>query len=168
MQFDFTVNLGQVLLLLGLIPAFAGLALTYRQVRKSSSVHTAQLLKDIIFQFFGDTEIQKTYYKIGEGLFKFDAETFLKKPGSDDERHVDQLLYLFECVARLHALGLISSNDMLLRYRMVRVFTNPDVMAYLRWLDEDVYPKLLGPGARAFRNARELVEILRQERIGTP
>jgi hypothetical protein len=161
-HFDWNVNLGQLLLFLGLIPAFAGLALTYMQLKKSSSVHSAQILKDVIFQFFGDTEIQKTYYRIGEGHFKFDVETF-RKPGSDDERQVDQLLYLFECVARLHALGLISAHDMLLRYRMVKVFTNPDVQAYLRYLDEEVYPKILGTGAQAFHNARALVQILQRD-----
>lgn len=162
MKFDWTMNVGQVVQFLGLVLTFFGLFLTYLQLKKSQTVSTAEILKDVMFKFFGDEQIQKTYYKVGEGQFKFDVEEF-KKPGSDAERSLDQLLYLFECVGKIHALGLIKPNDIPLRYRMTKVFTNPEVQAYLRYIDEEVYPRTLGKGAKSFRHARELVRILSQE-----
>ena len=52
--------------------------------------------------------------------------------------------YVFECIGRLHYLGLIKTDDLLLRYRITKVFLDPEIQAYLRFLDEDVYPKVLG------------------------
>jgi hypothetical protein len=162
MKFDWTMNIGQVVQFGGLVLTFVGLFLTYMQLRKSQTVNTAEILKDVMFKFFGDDQIQKTYYRVGEGQFKFDLEEF-KKPGSDTERSIDQLLYLFECVGKLHALGLIKPNDILLRYRMTKVFNDPEVQAYMRYLDEEIYPRTLGKGAKCFRHARELVRVLSQE-----
>ena len=159
MQFDWTINFGQIVQTVSVVLALVGLALTYIQIRKTNTAHTAQVLKDVLFTFFSDPTLQKTYYKVGSGQFRFDRAKF-QDGGSDEEREIDQLLYVFECVGRLHALGLIRKSDLLLRYRMTRVFTDPEIQAYLRYLDDEVYPKTLGPGTKAFRYARELVKVL--------
>lgn len=159
-KFDWTINIGQVVQSISLILAFWGLAFTYQQIRKSSTVHTAQILKDVIFTFFSNENIQKTYYKIGKEL-KFDRNKF-EEAGSDDEREIDQLLYLFECVGRLYSLGLIGPDDLLLKYRIAKVFGDPEILAYLKYLDEEIYPKVLGKNTRAFHNARELAKALQK------
>ena len=101
LQFDWTMNIGQVVQTLSVLIAFMGLLMTYREIRRTSTVHTAQILKDVIFTFFSDPDIQKTFYRIGSGTLRFDPEKF-NGSGSEDERCLDQLLYLFECVGRLH------------------------------------------------------------------
>lgn len=166
-QFDWTMNMGQVIQTLSVLIAFAGLLITFREIRRTSKVHTAQVLKDVIFTFFSDPEIQRTFYRIGSGSLRFDRAKF-DGTGSEDERALDQLLYVFECVGRLHSLGLITPDDLLLRYRMVKVFQDPEVLAYLRYLDDEVYPRKLGKGAKAFRNARELVRVLSEHATEPP
>lgn len=161
-QFDWTINIGQIAQFIGLILAFLGLIFTYQQIKKSSTVNTAQILKDVIFTFFSNEQIQKTYYTIGK-TFKFDRNKF-EESGSEEEKAIDQLLYLFECVGRLYSLGLIRSEDLILRYRIVKVFSDPEVIAYLQYLDTELYSQTLGPQAIAFRNARELAADLNRHR----
>src|SRR5262245_43197685 len=89
LHFDWTLNLGQVIQSDGLVLAFIGLLLTYMQRRRTNIAQTAEALRSVIFTFFENEQIQRTYYRIESGQLKFDRAKF-DGTGSEDERSVDQ------------------------------------------------------------------------------
>jgi hypothetical protein len=75
------------------------------------------------------------YYRIDYNKFQFDIDKF---PLSDDEPHVDRLIYFFDAVGWLVKMKALTMDEVsLLAYQAQRVLKNPEVSAYLDWLDEE-------------------------------
>ena len=120
-----------------------GLILAYLQIRMigESNAATAQYTRanfvlEIHKWLRSDADRMRFFYRLDyareESAFLFDAKNF---PNSDDEAHLDALLYIISYVGSLLKKKIIDSADVQWMAFIVRtVQENPEVQKYLRWL----------------------------------
>jgi hypothetical protein len=140
--------------------AILGLLINASQVRRSVLQETqqtsslkAQLLLRIRDMLFEDSEERKFVYELDYQQFKFDAHNF---PGSDEERHVDSLLYKLVHIGYLLRVGLLKKEDLTpVRSIVGCIMHNAGVGSYLAWLKETQYAE-----HTSFQDAVFLTETL--------
>ena len=125
---------------------FAGIGL-----RRTARVQRAQFLLNITDRYFTDTDVRRFFYRLNYERFQFDRQTFFE---SEDERHLDTLLYRFDLIGRMLEIGVVSVKEVeIMAFQASRVFDNAEVKKYLDFLDED-YRRLVD--RRAHEDARFL------------
>jgi len=105
------ITIGDVLTAISTILAAIGLVFAGLQLRQNALVQRAQFLLDITERYFEDSDVRRFYYKLDyreftfkdssvqEFYYKLDCKDFdpdfKKFIGSDEERWLDQLIYIF-------------------------------------------------------------------------
>lgn len=107
-------------------------------LRRNSRVQKAQFVANLTRDFFQDSDLRRFFYRIDYERFRFDSKEVAEFKGSEDERHLDALLYQYNMVGRLVRVGVISPEDVeFLLFEIVQVFKNADVKRYIAWLDTE-------------------------------
>ena len=158
---DILIRIKDGLIVLGPFVTALGLFLTFIQLRRNWRVQKAQFLSTINKDFFEDSDFRKFFYKIDYREFKFDEKKIDIFQGSDDERHLDALLYQYNLLGQLVRMKLLKIEELeFIAFEIVRIFDNDDVKKYLAWLDKE-YEQFGNIGKsrrkRSFDNARWLV-----------
>jgi hypothetical protein len=153
--------LRDVATMLALVVGSVSAVVAVLALRLNSRVQKAQFVTNLTNDFFGDSDLQRFYYKVDYERFLFDVAQF---KGSEDERHLQALLYRYNMVGRLVRLGAIAVTDVeFLVFELVQVFKNSEVRRYLAWLNDE-YEEYGGYGKnkrrRPFDDACWLLERL--------
>ena len=150
------IKIADVIALLGFLATVGVVIYAALQVRQSVRATRAEILMRLLDTYFGDRELRSMYYRIDYNEFHFDVGKF---PLSDDEPHVDRLIYFFDAVGRLVKMKALTMDEVsLIAYQAQRVLENPEVSAYLDWLDGE-YARDSRP-LPAHREARELAKAI--------
>jgi hypothetical protein len=130
------LDLGNAILVgVGLLGLFS-IWLGYRQLRAGQRAQQVQTLIQLHDDFFGTSELRAFLYRLdykgGARAWQFNSETFAH---SAEERDLDLILYKLAFIGTLVQNGDIPSRDLLwLKAETAIVLENPQVLAYLRWL----------------------------------
>lgn len=143
MTCDCTISLGQIIQssigLLGLV----GLFFAYQQLRlvransaENSKATKARFVLDLNKWFNDDDKERAFFYRLDytedDRTFRFDPDRFRH---SEDERHLDSLLYKLNHVGTLLRLGLLTREDLgSISFIATQTLKNKDVLKYLEWL----------------------------------
>lgn len=147
---------------IALVVAMTGAVVAVLTLLRNSRVQKAQFIANLTKDFFQDSDLRKFFYKIDYEKFRFDSTKLAEFKGSEDERHLDLLLYQYNMVGRLVRLRVVSQEDVeFLLFEMVQVFNNAEVKKYIAWLDTE-FEKFGGYGfsqrRRPADDARWLLE----------
>ncbi len=149
------VRLGDIISAASFSIAGAGLFLNWWQLRLGGRRKRAEFIVSVFNQFVTDSESSQALYDIEYDRLKY-SERFHE---SEDERHLDRLLYYFEKIAALYDLGTVSLKDLeLVRYEFLRVYRNEAVKEYFVTLDG--LPKHLGVAGGTFARFRRVAAKL--------
>lgn len=167
MSFDGNWNIGHVILVFGFLSTSAGLLLNYLMFRRTYKIQRLDYLYRVTHDLFTNEEFRKFFYKIDYGHFQFNEEQIDSFKESEDERHMDALLFKYDLIASLVRSRILKSSDLNhVAFEISQVFQNASVQRYLSWL-EDEYQKhgkiRQGVNDRPFGNARWLVEEIMEE-----
>lgn len=132
MCWDPKVGLGDIVAILGLLSLWFA-AGQFLQARKANR---AKMALDILQLFNSNAEEKKFLYKldynIGRDAFRFSSDSFA---GSNNELHLDNLLYKLSYVGYLLRKRILAVEDLsLLRSIAGIILRNEQVHAYLDWL----------------------------------
>jgi hypothetical protein len=153
------VHPSDVLAVLALLITAGTVILLYRQVRIGVVANRARFLFDLVHWYYGNVALRHLYYQLDWRKWKFEPDTF---PMSDDEPSIDHLLTMLDMVGHLIELNVLSVQELsILRFDMIRVVENPEVIKYLHWLDDECRSIGLPPES-IFPNVRSLVRRVRQ------
>jgi hypothetical protein len=123
---------------IALVVAMVGAVVAVVTLIRNSRVQKAQFIANLVKDLFQDGDLRKFYYKVDYEKFHFDPEKVSDFKESEDERHLDALLYHYNTVGRLVRLGVISQDDVeFLLFEIVQVFKNSEVEKYIAWLDSE-------------------------------
>jgi hypothetical protein len=147
---------------LALVVAMTSAVVAVLTLLRNSRVQKAQFIANLTKDFFQDSDLRKFFYKVDYEKFRFDPTKVAEFKGSEDERHLDALLYQYNMVGRLVRLGVISQEDVeFLLFEMVQVFKNTEIQKYITWLETE-FEKFGGYGfsqrRRPADDARWLLE----------
>ncbi len=161
---DLTINTRDIVLSIGLLLTVVGLCANFVQLRRNWRVQKAQFLTNITNDLFDDNDLRKFFYKIDYDKFQFSETRLRKFKGSDDERHLDALLYRYNLLGRLVRMKLLDIKEIeFLIFEIAQVFKNTQVLKYIQWLETE-YQKhgTLGTNQRTrpYDDARWLIETL--------
>lgn len=124
--------------LVGAIIAFDRNMLEARALR-------ARFAFDLNQAFFENPGERHMFYQIEHSIFVFDADTFR---GSENERHLDGILYRLSLVGKLLSDGVLEIGDIqFIKHITQSVLADPEVLKYLAWL------KSAAPDHLSFVNA---------------
>ena len=123
----------------------------------NQQVNRARLALDLNKLFSDNVEERKFFYRLdysgGADPFKFDPAKF---PHSDDERHLDSLLYKLSQIGYLIKHRTIGPRDVLWVRSIARtVLEHPEVHEYLKWLPKSA------PGHSSFSDLKWLYKEMR-------
>jgi len=123
-----------VLTIIGLLLTFASVTFAARELRQSRQTSQSEFLFNILTWYLNDPGLREFFYKLDYNRWKFDKNTF---SGSEEEPHLDKMLYVFDLLERLIESKQISPNDLnIVSFEASRVLRNAQVERYLSWLDE--------------------------------
>src|SRR4051794_30752160 len=113
MNFDWTVNIGTVVTAVGFAATVIGLILTAKQMARNGKTQRAQFILSVINNLFSDNEERKFFYKVDYEQFQFSrsSEGLKVFKGSDDERHLDSLLYRYDSIGHMVRMKIIEMSD---------------------------------------------------------
>lgn len=132
MRFDPTITINAVVLGIGLILTAATLLLNFVQLRRNWRVQKAQFLANITNDLFDDTELRKFFYAIDYEKFSFSEAKIEEFKGSDNERHLDALLYRYNLLGRLVRMNILQRSEIeFILFEMAQVFKNSEVAKYV-------------------------------------
>lgn len=140
MNFDWTVNTGNVLTAVGFTATVIGLTLTGKQMARNGKTQRAQFILNVIDDLFSDNEDRKFFYKVDYEQFHFSPtpEGLKAFKGSDDERHLDSLLYRYDSIGRMIRMKIIQMSDVEpFLFEIIQVLRNPAVCEYISWLESE-------------------------------
>lgn len=131
--------------------AIVALFLGAHQAKLQAEAQRAQLVLRIRDMMFDDADERRFVYQLDYRQFRFDPAKF---PGSEDERHLDSLLYKLVHIGFLLRRGLLRVEDLApVRAIVGCIMNNPGVGQYLVWLKEEQFPDHV-----SFKDAVYLVE----------
>jgi hypothetical protein len=137
------VTLGQIITAVIASLGLIGLLFTYKQLRivKANSLENSRATKARFVlelnKWFNEEAAEKSFfyrldYSLSSNGFRFDPKTF---PHSDDERHLDAILYKLNHVGALLKAGVIGIHDLgWVKFIAAATFRNKEVLSYLEWL----------------------------------
>jgi len=110
---------------LGII--FAGI-----QMRQTTKINRANLVKELYFTLYNDKELRKIFYKIEWSSYD---NSEWKKLDEEEEQCVDKLLTFFDIVCNMYGRKVLIKQDMdIFSYEMRRVYEHPAIQEYLTFL----------------------------------
>jgi hypothetical protein len=155
MTFKPEISLGDIIASAGFFVAAVGLFLTFYQLRRDSIRKRAEFIVSVFNQYMTDPDTSRIFYLIEYDKFRYGLDFH----GSVQERHLDRLLSYFEKIAALYYMDVITRGDLeLVRYEFVRVYSNPAVQDYFKFLD--TLPDALGVSGGTFRQFRDVAKLL--------
>jgi len=112
--------------------AAIGLFLTAYQISRVIRQRRIERVDEVRRELFGNEELQQIYYKLEYQEFKYTAEFHT----SEEEKHLDKLLSMFDSLAKQVELGLLSVKDLdLVAYEYIVTYQDPSVQDYFTFLD---------------------------------
>ncbi len=166
MIFDWTLNTGNLLTAVGFAGTIVSLSLTRKQMVRNGKTQRAQFVLNVIDKLFSDGDGRKFFYKVDYEKFQFSStpEGLKTFKGSDDERHLDALLYRYDSIGRMIRMNIIEMEDVEpFLFEIIQVLRNSAVRDYIAWLESE-FEKFGAVGAnrraRPHDDARWLVEQL--------
>jgi hypothetical protein len=127
------VSLGEVLQTGGVLVAAAGLFLNWWQLRKNGLQRRAEHVVGLFAKYQDDADTLEMFRRVDLDETVSKEKTF---HGSPDETKLDKLLFLFERIATLHEMGVVSASDLaFMSYEFIRIRDNQSIQAYFKWLD---------------------------------
>lgn len=138
---------------------------------RNGKTQRAQFILNVIDDLFEDNESRRFFYKVDYGKFEFapTPEGLKAFKHSDDERHLDALLYRYDSIGRMIRMKIIQMADVEpFLFEIIQVLRNPAVCEYIKWLESE-FDKFGTVGAnrraRPHDDARWLVEQLESSRL---
>jgi len=136
--FNNELSIGTVIIFLGFLATSIGLGLNFLQLRRTAKVQRNDFLFKVTNDLFTDSEFRKFFYKIDYEKFKFDSDNPNNFKETDDERHLDALLYRYDLLSRLVRTKILTLSDIeFAAFEIVQVMKNTEVNKYLTWLDNE-------------------------------
>jgi hypothetical protein len=127
------------------------------QLAETAVTNRARFLFDLMRWYLDNAELQRMFQRLDYRDWKFDEKTFSM---SDDERWIDYILFAFDVFGHLIELGVLRDDELsVIEFDTIRVLENPEIIRYLKWLDDEF--KSVGLGRSAFWRARKLAERIR-------
>jgi hypothetical protein len=133
LQWDPEFNLGNVLTALGLF--FTGATVLFAGIGLQRSVRTqrAEFLLKLTQRYFEDNEVRRLYYQVD-----WETQPLNLGGGSDDERRLDRLLYLYDEIGEVLRLRVLNKEQAsVFAFQAVRVLRNSYVRDYMKMVDGD-------------------------------
>lgn len=149
LDWDPTINLGDILTFVGLLVAagslyFAGHQVqaarrqveeARRQVEETLRGQRAQHLLAIYGLYFGHEKTRRFFYQLDWGKWRFDPQRIAN---AEEEPWLDSLLYNLDVIGRMVRIGALHLEDTkLIAFQAARVVGNEEVARYLEWLEGD-------------------------------
>jgi hypothetical protein len=152
------LELGDAILVLFGLLGLLSIYFTYRQLRSGQRAQQTQIAIHLHDDFFNAPELRAFLYRLdyagGERAWIFNPDTF---PHSDEEKHLDLLLYKLSFIGMLVRARDIHVRDLLwLKVETAIVLENKSVLSYLEWLQS---PSQI-PGHSSFSGAVHLYNSL--------
>ena len=115
------------------LSAAIGLILNFIQSNRTNAQSRATLVAETLKGFTEDEEIQKAFYAIEYGKFRYVSDDFHM---SEEEREIDKLLRHFANLALLWESGLLTLKDIApIQYYLLRVMKNQEIIKYLKFIE---------------------------------
>lgn len=153
------VTLGDLIQALALIIAAVGLFLNLVQMKTANKQKRAEHIVNLHNQFALDKDVLDIYYKIEYGEFRYESEKF---HGSDEEKHLDKLLDVFDNIAKLYLLDNFTLQDLnYVAYNYLVVFQDASIKEYLEFLDN--WYVMRGMKLKPYSALRSVGQILERE-----
>lgn len=157
MTIDFTITIGDILSLIGILIA---ILLAFWQLSITNKQNRSEIILGMMDKHIADAETLQMLYMLEYGNFSFEPDKF---PMSAEEKILDKLLYSFDQIAKLHELGILKKEDLsLIEYDYLRVFTNIEVQKYFKFLDST--PNGFAIDTIDFKSYRTLAKYLLERR----
>lgn len=152
--------IGEILQTVSVLVAASGLFLNWWQLRKNGLQRRAEYITGLFAKYQEDAGVVEMFRRLD-----LDEEVFRDGfHGSPDETKLDKLLMIFERIATVHEMGVISDDDLdFMAYEFIRIHDNCSVQAYFNWLDE--WYKERGIGERSFAALRRTASKLENRRM---
>jgi len=152
------LELGNAILVLFGLLGLLSVYFAYRQLRFGQRAQQTQIAIQLHDDFFSAPELREFLYRLdytgGTAAWKFDPKSF---PFSEEEKHLDLLLYKLSFIGTLVKNGDIRARDLLwLKVETAIVLENESVLTYLEWLQS---PSEI-PGHSSFSGAVHLYKSL--------
>ena len=152
------LELGNAILILFGLLGLLSIYLAYRQLKSGQRAQQTQIAIQLHEDFFSAPELREFLYRLdyasGAKVWKFNSKSF---PFSEEEKHLDLLLYKFSFIGTLVQNGDIRARDLLwLKVETAIVLENEQVLDYLEWLQS---PTQI-PGHSSFSGAVHLYTSL--------
>jgi hypothetical protein len=143
-----SINLADLLMIFISLAGLAGIIIAFWQLRIGQRAQRAQSAFEIFRELFSDPKQIEFFYRLDytnhPEAWIFDSSSF---PQSEEEQHLDRILYFFSFVGYLLRAKQIGKKDLgWLTSRLSRVMSNLHVAAYLEWLKQEM------PNHTAFRD----------------
>jgi hypothetical protein len=153
------ISVGDIIAALGFVIAALALFLTLWQLRRDSVRKRAEFIVSIFNQYVTDSETADLFYKMEYDQFHYGPEFHESK----QEQQLDRLLSYFEKIAALYLMRVITRDDLeLIRYEFIRVYKNPAVQSYFKFLD--TLPDEVGVSGGTFKRFRLVAATLGGEK----
>jgi len=130
------LELGNAILILFGLLGLLSIYLAYRQLKSGQRAQQTQIAIHLHEDFFSAPELREFLYRLDytgrDTAWKFAPKSF---PFSDEEKHLDLLLYKLSFIGMLVQNGDILARDLLwLKVETAIVLENKQVLDYLEWL----------------------------------
>lgn len=155
------MSIGEILQTIGVLVAASGLFLNWWQLRKNGLQRRAEYIVGLFAKYQEDPDAIEMFRRID-----LDEEVFKKDSfhGSPDETKLDKLLLLFERIATVYEMGVLSDSDLdFMAYEFIRITDNRSVQAYFTWLD--TWYRTRGIGEKSFAALRRTAPKLENRRM---
>lgn len=112
--------------------AAIALVMNIMQSRRTNTQVRATLIATALKDFISNADMQKAFYRIEYGIFKYDSNFH----NSEEEQQLDKLLQHFATIASLWKSGLLTEKDIApLHYYFLRIMGNTEILKYLEFMD---------------------------------
>jgi len=126
-----------------------------KQTKLTNSLARAKIVSDSLHTFMDDEIIQKAFYTIEYGQFKYSHDFH----GSPEEREIDKLLRHFSNLALMWKNGLITLKDIHpIQYFILRSVSDSEIQNYLSFIDN--WSEESGTGGHPYIALRDLCNEL--------
>ena len=136
--------------------AGAGLVLTALQISRSIRQRRIERIDQVRQELFGDPALISIYYRIEYSEFDYSPDFH----GSEDEKNLDQLLSMFDSLAKQVQMKLLNLSDLdLVAYEYLVIYQDSGVREYFKFLDNWFSDRgIRHPPFKAFQEVGRLLE----------
>lgn len=127
------VRVTEILQLIAVTVAAIGLWFNLLQQKKSNNLKRLEIVSDMIGKIHDNSKTCDFFYYVESEEFNFDESVF---HGSENERNLDRILYIFDMIANQYYLGHIKKRDLdLFVYEYSVFYRNVEIKKYFEYLD---------------------------------